>query len=236
MDKNDIYFYGYNDGKAICAYNCICLFWPMVISCVCSFVATILAIAFSFYYLLILWLLFIIFLFVIILNLFFIGYNDKVYLKGSKTKHVFTIKHGLLFKDGVQIKNTKDIRIYKFKNSLIIILKRSYYRVPNESFNKISRDSFLLCVNYKRFSHRVLIYEREKCPCCSYFTLGSRGMCEICPVCFYEDSLETNDINEDDDCNKISLSDARKNFLLFGACKKDYLEYVRKPRDYEKID
>jgi hypothetical protein len=28
---------------------------------------------------------------------------------------------------------------------------------------------------------------RYRCPCCSYFTLESRGAYDICPVCFWED-------------------------------------------------
>lgn len=236
VEKNDISFIGYNDGKAICTYNCICLFWPTLISFICSITLTVFAIVYSMFYLLSLWILFIICIFAILLNFLLIGYNDKVYLKGLKTKHVFQIRKGLLFKDGVQIKNTKAIRIYKFRKSLMIVLKKSYYRIPNESFDKISRDDFLHYVSYHHFTHRVQIYERVKCPCCGYYTLGSKGMYEICSVCFWEDSDEIDDINEFDECNKISLSEARKNFLLYGACSKDLKKYVRKPRDYEKLD
>lgn len=236
MNQKDISFYGYNDGKAITIYNCLCLFYPTLITLIISLIMTIFAIVFSNYYLLVIWILFVIFVLVYLLNLSLTKYNDKVFLKGAKKKHVFTIRLGLLYKDGKVVKDTKSIRLYKFKKSLFLVLKKSYYRIPNDSFVNISREDFLLCVNYHRFSHRIYLIERKQCPCCGYYTLESSGMYEICPVCFWENSCETNDDNEYDECNGISLSEAKKNYLLFGACKKNMIKYVRKPRSYEEIN
>ena len=55
--------------------------------------------------------------------------------------------------------------------------------------------------------------KKYKCPCCGYYTLDNEGMYDICPVCFWEDNDEVEDPNEYDDCNKISLAEARKNYL-----------------------
>jgi hypothetical protein len=78
--------------------------------------------------------------------------------------------------------------------------------------------------------------KRHKCPCCEYFTLIDQpGLYEICPVCFWmDDPLQF----ADPDCirptNRISLKEARSNYLSYGAIDKMYLDSVRQPRDFEK--
>jgi hypothetical protein len=70
------------------------------------------------------------------------GYNDRVFLKGTKKKHSFIIDDGLLIRDGKVIK--KDgLKIYAFKNFVFLITKKTYYRIPNEEFIGISREEFL---------------------------------------------------------------------------------------------
>ncbi len=78
--------------------------------------------------------------------------------------------------------------------------------------------------------------QKYSCPCCDHRTLDERGGYQICPVCFWED-----DGQDDHDADMIrggpnyslSLSQARKNFVEFGACEQRFLASVRKPLDSE---
>ncbi len=73
---------------------------------------------------------------------------------------------------------------------------------------------------------------RCQCPCCGYYTLSSKHMYDICPVCFWEDE-EIEDPNEYNECNGISLNDARKNYIRFGYIEKKDKLWVRSPRKNE---
>lgn len=57
------------------------------------------------------------------------------------------------------------------------------------------------------------------CPCCGYDTVLDRGRYEICDICWWEDDGQDND-DADKVCggpnSDLSLSQARKNFLLHG--------------------
>ena len=57
MNKSNVSFYGYNDGKAITIYTCIMLFVPTVISFCLSIIVSIVAICLNNYYLLFIWIL-----------------------------------------------------------------------------------------------------------------------------------------------------------------------------------
>lgn len=75
-----------------------------------------------------------------------------------------------------------------------------------------------------------------KCPCCGYYTLEEEpgNTYTICPVCFWEDDLtRLNDLTYSGGANPVSLVQARKNFLEFGACEPNMLPYVRKPYQEE---
>jgi hypothetical protein len=71
-----------------------------------------------------------------------------------------------------------------------------------------------------------------RCPCCKFKTLSERGGDAICPVWFWED-----DGRDDHDSDEVrggpnrllSLSNARDNFLQFGACDAHFITKVRKP-------
>ena len=74
------------------------------------------------------------------------------------------------------------------------------------------------------------------CPCCRFFTLEQRGAFEICPVCFWEDDGQDDhdaDIARGGPNSTLSLSEARKNFLQFGAMEKQFVEKVRNPKPEE---
>ncbi|QZY56476.1 CPCC family cysteine-rich protein [Crassaminicella profunda] len=83
--------------------------------------------------------------------------------------------------------------------------------------------------------------DREKCPCCGYYTIPKRTeekfySCGfICPVCFWEIDIFISDNEESSDQNHgLTLKQAKKNYRTFGACCKSDLKYVRKPTDAEK--
>lgn len=75
-----------------------------------------------------------------------------------------------------------------------------------------------------------------RCPCCHHKTLTERGSYEICPVCFWED-----DGQDDLDAaavkggpnEKLSLIQARENYLRFGACDLTKKQFVRPPKPEE---
>lgn len=74
------------------------------------------------------------------------------------------------------------------------------------------------------------------CPCCGYFTLEDPpGNFDICDVCLWEDdNLQRDDLDCWGGANEISLNEARRNFLEFGASDRKYLSSARAPTDEEK--
>ncbi len=80
-------------------------------------------------------------------------------------------------------------------------------------------------------------YTRSPCEVCGYLTFAEdeRGRFFICPVCAWEDDEFHDDPNEpcDGPNGDLSLNDARKNYRLFGACKKHMIKHVRKPKPEE---
>lgn len=69
-----------------------------------------------------------------------------------------------------------------------------------------------------------------KCPVCGYLTIS--GMWDICPVCFWE--YEGENKTEKSGANHgLSITEARENFALFGACDAEMLKNVRPPFEHE---
>ena len=66
------------------------------------------------------------------------------------------------------------------------------------------------------------------CQCCGCLTIS--GKFDICPVCFWEDDPTQ---TECPDCtggaNSVSLIEAKKNYLLYGACEERFRDHVREP-------
>jgi hypothetical protein len=77
----------------------------------------------------------------------------------------------------------------------------------------------------------------HRCPCCEFKILPERGGYDICPVCFWED-----DGHDDEDADlvrggpnsSLSPTQARKNFVKFGACERKHTKHVRVPRPDER--
>ncbi len=70
-----------------------------------------------------------------------------------------------------------------------------------------------------------------QCPCCGYYTLMEEpnNTFNICPVCYWEDDLSQLLDHTLCGANPVSLEQARKNYLDFGACEPNMLPFVRKP-------
>ena len=149
MKNCNISFYGYNDGKAIEIYNCINLFLPTVIAIIVSLVLSLLSYFQSNPYLLVIWIIPVILILAYILCISVTGYNDRVFLAGTKKRHSFIIDNGTLIRDGKPMK-TDGIKIYTFKNFVFLITKKTYYRIPNEEFVGISREEFLSNMKVKQ--------------------------------------------------------------------------------------
>ena len=79
---------------------------------------------------------------------------------------------------------------------------------------------------------------RRACPCCGYRTLADLcpGSWEVCPVCFWEDDPVQWEHPAElvGGANRVSLSDARANYLAFGACDRGALAHVRQPLPNEQ--
>lgn len=72
---------------------------------------------------------------------------------------------------------------------------------------------------------------RQKCACCQYFTI--EGDFDICPVCYWQkDFFQEENIDDNGGPNLISLREAQKNFKLFGASEKRFINLVRKPKNF----
>lgn len=71
------------------------------------------------------------------------------------------------------------------------------------------------------------------CLCCGYMTLDNKppGTYEICPICFWEDSASDSMWEKS---NHVSLLEAQRNFLQFGACEREWLDMVRAPTEADK--
>lgn len=78
-----------------------------------------------------------------------------------------------------------------------------------------------------------------RCPCCYCQTLSERAGFEICPVCFWEDDGQDDhdaDVVRGRPNGLLSLTQARSNYEEFGACDKQMVSNVRKPRSEELPD
>ncbi len=91
----------------------------------------------------------------------------------------------------------------------------------------------MLDIMEKNMKKRI---DKYKCPCCGFYTFEKKTNAnyEICPVCFWEDDpIQSNDMEYKGGANKVSLLQARDNFLKFGACTEDMMTHVRKPKEDE---
>lgn len=67
------------------------------------------------------------------------------------------------------------------------------------------------------------------CPCCGYASLTEPFADNICSICFWQDDGQDNPYEQESwgGPNHVSLTEARRNFLVFGAAELRNLNYVR---------
>lgn len=140
---------GYNDTKAIAIYGAIRLMNIVIISFIISLLFIVPAFVYRIYELLYIFI-FPVFMIILIILQYFLNSNYKTYLKGIKTKHNFCLDSGILYKDGKEIRNKDDIRIYKFKHFLFLELKKSYYRIMDSDYLTGSREELLSHIRFKQ--------------------------------------------------------------------------------------
>jgi hypothetical protein len=77
----------------------------------------------------------------------------------------------------------------------------------------------------------------ETCPCCGYKTIEEKHLYDICPICFWEDDIvQFEDPDFEGGANEVSLRQAQKNYIEFGACEKRVINHVRLPNENDKKD
>ena len=79
---------------------------------------------------------------------------------------------------------------------------------------------------------------KKTCVCCGYKTLDKSSIFDICPICFWEDEpngrLNPEFIGGAN--GDVSLIQAQKNYISFGACEEVMLDVVRKPTIEDEFD
>jgi len=80
--------------------------------------------------------------------------------------------------------------------------------------------------------------KKYQCPCCEFYTLehdgGEGPLFEICKVCFWQyDPVMHDKHSMAGGANVISLDEAKINYQKYGAAEQRFINYVRKPKDYE---
>ncbi|MCI6508410.1 MAG: hypothetical protein PUH11_06295 [Bacilli bacterium] len=127
-----IQFYGYNDARAIAAYNKRNLTKMfLVIALICIFIS-VAAIVIPLYELLYFWGVFLLLLLIVLFASSFSSKCDDKVLKekGIKTKHLFIIDELKLFIDDKEIKDKENINFYVYKKYVFLDLKEAYYFIP----------------------------------------------------------------------------------------------------------
>jgi hypothetical protein len=77
------------------------------------------------------------------------------------------------------------------------------------------------------------------CPCCGYKTFYEEpnGEYNICTVCYWEDDpFQKADPTDEGGANQVSLRQAQRNFIEFGACEVEMKHYTRQPNSDEPKD
>ena len=76
-----------------------------------------------------------------------------------------------------------------------------------------------------------------RCPCCKFKTLRERAGYDICLVCYWEDDGQDDhdaDVVRGGPNGGLSLSQARSNYLQYGASDRCFIDRVRPPLPEER--
>ncbi|MBM0065513.1 CPCC family cysteine-rich protein [Alkalicoccobacillus gibsonii] len=77
-----------------------------------------------------------------------------------------------------------------------------------------------------------MIQVKFACLCCGYKTLEKEppGTYDICEVCYWEDDDYQYAFQNELGANRVTIKEAKRNFLAFGACERDLIPYTCKPK------
>ena len=156
-----IIFYGYNDGRALTIRNRKIHLSIALYSLILVIPFTFIGIIKTEYFWFVAWVFPLIFFFFSILDFCFIKYNNEVFLKGLKKKHLFKVEHAKIYKDGKEIKQVYKIKLYKYKNYLFMEMAKSFYRIPDDEYIAGSRTELLQIMAVKS-NHTVWLRLPEK--------------------------------------------------------------------------
>ncbi len=92
------------------------------------------------------------------------------------------------------------------------------------------------CSNLSEKREEIEVIGDSPCPCCGYITIpnGGDALAYICPVCFWEIDLFIQSDDEPSDQNHgLSLSQARSNYIKYGATMPEFKDHCRSPKESE---
>ena len=78
--------------------------------------------------------------------------------------------------------------------------------------------------------------KRNRCSCCGNYTLIGEAediLWDICPVCYWENDVRGDNIDQYSGANHMTLAEGQKNYQAFGACDINMKQHVRLPRKAE---
>lgn len=145
-----ILFYGYNDGQALAIQNRRNLARVALYSLIVVIPFTVIGIITTEYLWLLCWIFPCAFLALALATFLFRKYDDEVFLKGEKKRHIFKVENGEIYKDGKEIKQVDKIKIYVYKDYLFMETSHSFFRIPNEAYEVGSRQELLQSMIIKR--------------------------------------------------------------------------------------
>lgn len=129
-----IEFYGHTDGNAAAINNhknLINVFW---VSLLPAIVLSAFAVAFFPLALIAIWIIPVLFLGLSFAVFLFRRYDDKVFLAGTRKKHIIRVENDAVYVDNKPRKRIKNVIIYKYKKYLLLILNDKFYLVPNDAY------------------------------------------------------------------------------------------------------
>lgn len=92
---------------------------------------------------------------------------------------------------------------------------------------KYSDGKLIEIVDFQRSQANGKFY----CDCCGYNTLSEKpnGSYQICKICYWKDDpIQSDKPDYERGANKVSLIQAKRNFVEFGACERDMVKKVNK--------
>ncbi|RFS15142.1 hypothetical protein D0T08_17900 [Emticicia sp. C21] len=128
----------------------------------------------------------------------------------------------------------------KNENYVIIDDDLSLHGLPEEIKERWVHTKTLIGFDkYARAKALSILTAKVKftCPCCGYKTLTEPEAYDICPVCRWEDDpFQLKGPDSEGGANEMSLKQAQKNFILFGACDEETRKNARQPTIEEPKD